>query len=229
MQHGAIHHRGSTQAIQDAGRGRALPRRRLLAVACLVPAAGPALAQGDQWTVRGVVVDVSGPDAVAARDRALAEATRRAWDELLTRIASPDRAAPLRTLPVPEIELLTDGVEIDDEAVAPNRYRATLSVSFNAGRVRTRLAGAAGGERGGPIEVLARFRGVGQWADLRRRLDGSVAVARVELKALRATEAELALLLTAEPQEAAGMLATAGVRLEPGPAGGTWLVRLATP
>lgn len=191
---------------------------------------GGALAQGEPWTVRGVAVDVAG-DAVAARDRALADATRQAWEQLLPRITTPDRAASLRALPVAEIEPLTESVEIEDERVAPNRYRASMTVTFSAERVRLRLAqGLAGGAgAGGPVAAVASFRGVRQWADLSRRLEASPAVARVELRALRVAEAELTLLLAADPAAAAEGLAASGIRMEPDPAGGPFRLRLLAP
>lgn len=218
MRHRPIHHRLAAGAIG----------RRALLLALPFAFARPALAQDDTWTVRGVTVDVAGPDAVAARDRALADGTRQAWEQLLGRITTPERAGPLRTLTDPELESLTQSVEINDERVAPNRYRATLTVIFSADRVRLRMAGPGGAGSGGPIEARAGFRGVRQWADLLRRLEASPAVARVELKALRVSEADLTLLLTAEPGQAIETLATNGIRMEPDPAGG-WRLRLAAP
>jgi hypothetical protein len=204
----------------------AIARRALLGV-LLLP--GLARAQGDPWTVRGVAVDVAG-DAVAARDRALADATRQAWEQLLPRITTPDRAAALRGLAAAELEPLTESVEIDDERVAPGRYRASMTVTFSAERVRLRLAQGAGGPGGGgPVAAIASFRGVRQWADLSRRLEASPAVARVELRVLRVAEAELTLLLTADPAAAIEGLAASGIRMEQDPAGGPFRLRLATP
>ena len=226
--HYCCHGRTSTTVDQHP------PRRRLLLALLGSAALAPALprraaAQAEPWTVRGVTVDVSG-DAVAGRERAIADGTRQAWEQLLGRVVTPERAASLRTLPLPEIETLVEGVEIDDEAVAPNRYRATMTVTFDAGRVRTRLAGpAGGGGGGGPIEARASFSGVRQWAELQRRLEASVAIARVDLKVLRVSEADLSLLLTAEPASAAEALAAGGIRLEADPAGGPFRVRLASP
>jgi hypothetical protein len=216
-----LHHRGQRRAIG---------RRAALAFVVLAAAAPRAQAQGETWTVRGVAVDVGGSDAVTARDRALADGTRQAWDQLLTRLVTPERAASLRTLPIEEIEQLTASVEIEDEAVAPTRYRASMTVVFDARRVRTKLAEATGGAGGGgPVAAIASFRGVRQWADLQRRLEASVAIARVDLKALRASEADLQLLLTADPANAAEALAAGGIRLEADPAGGPFRVRLAAP
>lgn len=228
----AIHHRRH-RCTSAAARVPVLPRRGLAALLGVAVLAAPpwraARAQDETWTVRGIGVDVAG-DAVAGRERALADGTRQAWEQLLGRIVPPERAAALRTLPLPEIEALLQGVEINDEAVAPNRYRATLTITFDAGRVRTRLAGPTGGSGGGgPIEAHASFSGVRQWAELRRRLGASVAIAAVELKALRAADADLTLLLTAAPANAAETLAAEGIRLEADQAGGPWRVRLAGP
>lgn len=219
MRQRPIHHRVRACAIS----------RRTLVLAALAAAPWPARAQDETWTVRGVIVDVAGPDAVAARERALADGTRQAWEQLLGRITSPERAAPLRTLTGPELESLTESVEILDERVAPGRYRANLTVIFSPDRVRARLAGAGGaGAAGGPIAARASFRGLRQWADLQRRLEASPAVARVELRALRVAEAELTLQLTAEPAEAGEMLRANGLSLEPDAAGG-FRLRLAGP
>lgn len=221
-----------SKAIHDSPALRTSRRGALLGMLLLaVPTR--ARAQDETWTVRAIQVDVAGPDAVAARDRAISDAARQAWGQLLDRIAAPDRAAALRSLSGPEIEAMVQGIEIDDERVAPNRYRASLSVTFDPDRVRTRLAGAGGAPGapggGGPVAAVASFRGIRQWGEMQQRLAASPAVARFELRVLRVAEAEMTLLLTEEPQRAAETMAANGLRLDADPAGGPWRLRLAAP
>jgi hypothetical protein len=193
---------------------------------CLAPAllglGRGAQAQAELWTVRGVNVDIAGTDAVAARERALAQAARQAWETLLPRVAPAERVPALLALPPTEIEALTDALEIEDERVAPTRYAATFTVVFSADRVRDRLAdpGAAGagaaGAPAGRVAARATYRGLGEWVELQRRLEESPAVARLDIRAIGVTEAEVAVTLTQDQQAAAATLALAGVRAEPG-------------
>lgn len=221
---------GTGTALHDSGGLRTVARRRALLALPVLAIPLPTRAQDETWTVRAIPVDVAGPDAVAARDRAIADASRQAWGQLLDRIAAPDRAAALRTLPGPEIEAMVQGIEIDDERVAPNRYRASLSVAFDPDRVRNRLAGAGGGAGGGgPVAAVASFRGIRQWGELQQRLAASPAVARFELRVLRVAEAEMTLVLTEDPARAAETMAANGLRLDADPAGGPWRLRLAAP
>lgn len=197
-----------------------LSRRATLALGTLL--AWPVRAQEDIWTVRGVAVDISGTDAVAARERALAQATRQAWETLLPRIAPAERIPALKALTAAEIEVLTDGLEIEDERVAPTRYAATMTVVFSADRVRTRLADPGAGGPGAPagrVAARARYRSLQEWTELQRRLGASPAVARLDIRAIGLSEADLMLTLTQDQAGAASTLGLVGVRAEPAPDG----------
>jgi hypothetical protein len=197
-----------------------LSRRATLVLGAVL--AWPVRAQEDIWTVRGVAVDISGTDAVAARERALAQAARQAWETLLPRVAPAERIPALKALTAAEIEALTDGLEIEDERVAPTRYAATMTVVFNADRVRDRLADPGAGGAGAPagrVAARARYRSLAEWTELQRRLGASPAVARLVIRAIGLTEADLMVTLTQDQAGAASTLGLVGVRAEPAPDG----------
>ncbi|HYG85865.1 MAG TPA: DUF2066 domain-containing protein [Azospirillum sp.] len=101
-------------------------------------AAAPAT-QADAFTVSGVKVDVSAANANEARNQAISEAQRNAWDTLYQRMA-----AGRRTPHVSDIDLarLVQGFEIDEEKVAATRYVGSITVHFRPQAVRDHLANA---------------------------------------------------------------------------------------
>lgn len=106
-------------------------------VTTTTPASVPPAARADAFTVSDVKVDVSAANANAARDQAIAEAQRKAWETLYQRMTASTRAAPR----VSEIDLarMVQGFEIDDEKVSATRYVGTITVRFRPQAVRDQL------------------------------------------------------------------------------------------
>lgn len=178
------------------------------ALAALALGFGTAQAGDRGFRVGGIVVDETAADAITARAAAHASGRRSAWDRFLAREV-PDATARLRRLPDPELDRLVEGFEIADEEITTRRYRATLTVLFRPEAVRALLAREAG--LGETVEVRARFASPAEWAEMRRRLSASPAVARFELRGLSAGEARLAVTLLGGTQRAAVALAAAGL------------------
>ncbi len=116
-------------------------RLSLIVLAAFVVAApthaqAPALS-ADPYVVADVEVDASAVTAAQARDVALAEGQRRAFNRLLRRLTL---GADHGRLPkVDDLTLVVQGIEVEKERTSPTRYIATLNVRFNKTAVRDLL------------------------------------------------------------------------------------------
>lgn len=138
--------------------------------ATAAPPSGPSAAAAlvDPYTVGGVDVDVTAASATAAKDQAIAQGSRQAFQTLIERLTAPkDRA---RLPKVDGVDYVSD-YAIDQERASRVRYIAALTVHFNAGAVRKllRANNIAIIERTvHPIVVLPVFRSGGKsvlWED----------------------------------------------------------------
>jgi hypothetical protein len=101
----------------------------LLALTLLALAA-PARAASPIYTVERVEVDVTGSSAAAAREQAIAQGHRTAFERLLERMVPRER---LNRVPAPSIEQLRNFVrdfEVFDERTSDVRYLAELTLRF---------------------------------------------------------------------------------------------------
>jgi hypothetical protein len=114
----------------------------VVAVAALLGAGGGAGAD-DLFTIGGVRVDRSAASAQQARDAAVAEAERKAFDLLIRRLTDPAQAARLARPADRDLAALVQGFQVEQERASGTRYVATLDISFNGDAVR-QLLGAAG-------------------------------------------------------------------------------------
>jgi hypothetical protein len=99
----------------------------------------PARAQDDAYTVADVHVDVTAGDALAARDRALAEGQERAYDTLMSRLT---QGKPPK-LDNTDITELVAGFEVANEQTSSVRYVADYTFHFKPAAVRKLLQGDA--------------------------------------------------------------------------------------
>jgi len=114
----------------------------LLALGLPAAAPGGAWAAVDPFTVAGVAVDATAATAAQARDDALADGQRKAFRQLLERLAAP---ADYGRLPHPsdaEIVPLVAGFQVQEERTSAVRYLATLTYSFRPNAVRGLLRSA---------------------------------------------------------------------------------------
>ena len=127
-------------------------------------------AQGDSvFTVAGVAIDAEADAAAEARELAIADGQRAALAILLRRLTVAGSA-----LPEPDadaVAALVSGFAIDDERVSATRYRAVLTVDFDAPALRRLLrgSGVAYAETGSrPVLIVAVQRDPGRvllWED----------------------------------------------------------------
>lgn len=135
----------------------------ILVLATLALSFQPASAQSaDPFTVRNVQVDVSAENVGVARDRALTEGQRQAYDAVMQRLTAPADWPRLPKLSDRDLENVVLDVGIDQEKRSAVRYLATMSVRFKPDAIRRLLRGAniAYAEwRGRPVVVLPVYQG----------------------------------------------------------------------
>jgi hypothetical protein len=116
---------------------RAIATLALMAVA-VVACTASAAADDDLFEVLDIKVDETDQTAAAAREKALAEGERRAWDVLVQRLADPQQ----RRLPQFSQREIGDAVKdiwVTEEKTSPVRYIASLNYNFRPASVRRLL------------------------------------------------------------------------------------------
>lgn len=118
-----------------------------LVMAALLTFAGPAVAQAppagqdDIFTVSDVAVDVTDATASQAREKALLEGQRQAFQKLMQRLATDTNVRPPR-LDEATMATLVRSIDVANERTSAVRYLATLTVRFNPATVRNVLGSA---------------------------------------------------------------------------------------
>jgi hypothetical protein len=129
----------------------------LIVLLALAPLAVPLsvraqIASGNTFTIGGIEVDVTGADAVQARQQAIREARQKAVRLLVERMVPAQDRAKVPPVSDQRLDSMVRGVEFARERTAGNRYIATLGVVFSGEPVKQWL-----GEAGISIaETVAR-------------------------------------------------------------------------
>ncbi len=139
---------------------RALPTA--LAGAALLLGGGVVLAQieggsrgaapvdsGSAYEVSGVIVDVAGPSADAARYGGWRLAQRKAWVQLSNRLGGGGALVSDGTL-----DSLVSGIVVENEQIGPQRYVAKLGVLFDRTRAGSLLGISTYADRSQPMLVI---------------------------------------------------------------------------
>ncbi len=113
----------------------ALVKRWLIGLAMMLLAAVP-VAAADPFEIGGVEVDVTAPSAALARDQAIAEGERRAFETLLDRLVAADVRASIKAPERPALQAMIQDFSIASEKASTVRYIATMVVRFDAEAVQ---------------------------------------------------------------------------------------------
>ena len=203
--------RGWSSAVNHGARLGAM-----LIVMGLMLLALPAQAQQPEYSQRGVPAEATAENGVVARDRALASARRIAWG----RVAG-DNAA--RSLTDGQIEALVESIVIEEERTGPTRYAGVVTVNFRRSGSQAVLSGVDPATALAPrsmatvatVDALARYGGMAEWLEIRRRLAAAPEVASIDVVAISIDRARLRIALRAAPPAAAEALAGSGIVLAP--------------
>jgi hypothetical protein len=98
------------------------------------------ISSGNTYTIGGIDVDVTGADAIKAREQGIREARSRAAKMLVERMVAPEDRSKVPPLDGAELDGMVRGVEFARERSAGNRYIATLGIVFAADPVKAWLA-----------------------------------------------------------------------------------------
>jgi len=113
----------------------------LLVIGAPASAQAPATGQDDVFTVTDVAVDVTDASATQAREKALLEGQRQAFQRLMQRL-STDANARVPRLDERTLLTLVRSIDVANERTSAVRYLATLTVRFNPTAVREVLTSA---------------------------------------------------------------------------------------
>jgi uncharacterized protein DUF2066 len=106
-----------------------------LLVLVLAIASGGASAQApgnNSFTIGGVEVDATGPDAIQARQQAIQQAKQKALKLLIERMVAAEDRSRVPPLDPARLESMIRGVEFASERSSANRFVGTLNVVFSA-------------------------------------------------------------------------------------------------
>ena len=129
------------------------------------------------FEVGGVEVDVSGPNADAARTGGWRLAQRRGWKLLWARAngRAPEQAPGL---PDSTLDAIVAGIEVENEQISPRRYIARLGVLFDRARAGQLLGAQGGVRRSSPMLVIPVMRSGGAALSFESRTEWQRAWAR---------------------------------------------------
>jgi hypothetical protein len=205
-----------------------------LAVALLaMPALAPhATAQDDPAVQRGVPAEATAENAVVAKERAIANAQRLAYQRYAAATgANPNASAS-------QIESQIQSMVVEQERSTLNGYSGRYTIRFRGGRAPggggggesttaegtlPPLGGAAPAYPGMPavmplaayLDAGASFRSLDEWLLLRRRLLSQPSVGSLDILAISTEGARLRLGLRNPPGIAAQEMAGGGIVLAP--------------
>jgi hypothetical protein len=131
--------------VPASGKWEATVLHRSILIASLVVLAvsvgGAGVSAQDIYTVRGVPVDVTADSPSAARDQAVREGRRKAFERLIGRLVPSGSAGSVPSRSDAELANLTGGFEVENERSSAVRYVASTTYTFDPGRVRSLLMG----------------------------------------------------------------------------------------
>jgi len=128
-------------SLLEENRIGALAAVLLAALACCFVSSRPALAEGDEpFTVANYPVDAVAADAVAAKQKALADGQQAAFRSLLKRLVPVTAYDQLDRVKSAKAAEFIGGVAVREERTSATQYVATLDFSFQPDAVRNLLS-----------------------------------------------------------------------------------------
>jgi hypothetical protein len=129
----------SNSMMQSAIRLFGVPLLVVLALVGVTAQTVKAQAPASAWTVRNVPVDVTAENATIARERAIVQGQRIAFDRLLERMTLAEDKAALSKPTDAELGGMIQNFEVQEERLSSVRYVAQLAFGFRPDAVRAFL------------------------------------------------------------------------------------------
>ncbi|WP_245214163.1 hypothetical protein [Roseomonas indoligenes] len=199
-----------------------------------------AMAQDDPAVQRGVPAEATAANAVLAKERAIANAQRIAYQRYAAAVGRDPNAS------AGTIESLVTSMVVEQERSTLNGYSGRYTIRFrgagsSSSGASTAAAGSSSGGSGAPaaprpsgdsaayvpppgpplnpmtalLDARTNFRSLDEWLALRRRLLAQPSVGSVEILAISTEGAKLRIGLRSPPATAAQELAAGGIALAP--------------
>lgn len=92
---------------------------------------GQAQELADLFVIYDVAEEAIGSSALAARQNAVDEAIKQAYDILINRIVAPESRSSIRRPTATELQRLLRGFEVEDERSSDGRYAARFHIAFD--------------------------------------------------------------------------------------------------
>jgi hypothetical protein len=187
------------------------------------------------YVVIGVPVDVTAADAATARDEAILQGQRKAFDMLMEQLLGTDRAATMQKPSDAQLSAMVQDFQVESERLSTVRYIGVLTFRFDEESIDAVIGKPAdsteftiGAVPSGPVQTLGVSVPIGSlrdWVEVRRRLAGIPAVQRAEVRALARTEGELNLVYYGDETQLVQVLAQSRLSLTQNAQ--EWVLRLA--
>ncbi len=117
----------------------------------------PPIDSTSNFEVTGIVVDVTGEDAMDARQEGWKEAQRLGWKKLWSRtVGKPEDQAP--DLNDGTLNQIVSGIVVEEEQIGPTRYIARLGLLFDRARTGQMLGVGGVVRRSAPMLVIPVMR-----------------------------------------------------------------------
>ncbi len=114
----------------------------LAALAALAGGAALAAPAPGAFTIGDVAVDATAESAAAAREHAIAEGQRKAWDRLIARLVTKESRDAVPRVDARDLTDLVRDFEVNSEKTSAVRYLANLQIRFKPDAVRALLRSA---------------------------------------------------------------------------------------
>ena len=176
-------------ATSDAGTVTTTPAPPALSVASPVP--GTTIP--DPYTVTDVNADATADNATHARDQALAQAERAAYEQLCARMGASENTAKMSD---DAIAAMVKSFDLQSERLSAKRYIGVFTIRFKPSALQKKLGKYMPGasEAGAPVDdikpqptgpvahivVAVPVDSLAAWADIKRRLGKVQQIARAD-------------------------------------------------
>jgi hypothetical protein len=147
----------------------------------------PVVPVAEMYTITDVAADVTADNASHARDQALMQAERTAYEQLCARMGVPDNNIKLND---DALAALVQSFEVQSERVSAVRYIGVFTIRFKPAATQKRMGGkTADGSTvktlpAGPVShltVSVQTDSLAAWAGIRKRLNATTPVASIDV------------------------------------------------
>ena len=205
----------------------------------------PVLAQDAMpiYDVSGIAIDVTSDNAAQARDKAIIQAQRDAFTQLLTKMGAASAAAKASDN---DIAAMVKSFEVQDERASAVRYIATFAVHFRPSTVRDYLdkrsvSYSETGDQPAPenpakpdeetsrepameMDVDVPVAGIADWGQIKHKLETVPSLSSINVVTMQRGLAQIEINYRGDVEELQAALQKQGLKLQPDTSG-AWILK----